>query len=170
MIRTMKISAIANAFGHVAVGVLLMAGTAYSQSSAGSVAGTVTDSSGAAVSQASVSIENKSNGLVRTTTTTESGFYNFSAVAPGDYIVTAQSSGFAKAQKQGEVSVAAPLRLDFALGVQSKNVSVQVVGDSGVAIETQNAELGTNVRSIATRTRSSRSRREPCARTPMSAA
>jgi hypothetical protein len=117
----------------------------FSQTYTGSISGMVTDPSGAAVARAMVKIQNKNTGLVRTLETGSDGLYNFPAVQPGTYTIHAEAPGFASIEKAGEVSVAASLRVDFTLGLQSTSQAITVLGQSGVAIETQDAELSTNV-------------------------
>jgi hypothetical protein len=120
---------------------------AAAQTYTGSITGTVSDPSGAAVPSAVVKISNRSTGLLRSSETGSDGLYNFSAVQPGTYAILVTAPGFANTEKIGEVSVAGALRVDFTLGVQASTQSVTVVGQSGVAIETQDAEISTNVSS-----------------------
>jgi hypothetical protein len=115
------------------------------QSSSGSISGTVSDVSGAPVPNAAVKIENKNTALTRTSETGADGLYNFPSVQPGLYNIQVESNGMTPSQKTGEVSVAASLRVDFTLGVQASQQSVTVLGQSGVAIETHDAEISTDV-------------------------
>ncbi|HEV2492061.1 MAG TPA: carboxypeptidase-like regulatory domain-containing protein [Terriglobia bacterium] len=72
---------------------LLLATMASAQYNA-SVDGTVTDTSGAAVSGATVTVTNQDTGQSQTVTTSLEGFYHVSALPPGRYTVTASFSGF----------------------------------------------------------------------------
>src|SRR5690348_8919609 len=60
----------------------------------GSLTGTVTDPSGAAVSGAKVEALDVSKGVTHETTTDTNGIYRFSALLPGTYQVTISISGF----------------------------------------------------------------------------
>ena len=60
------------------------------------VQGRVNDSSGAAISQATVTAVNAATGLSRGTTANAVGEYQIPLLPPGDYTVTAEKSGFAK--------------------------------------------------------------------------
>ena len=60
------------------------------------IQGTVTDSAGAIVADATVSLTNKETNQAQQTTTSDGGFYRFSSLAPGLYTVTVEKSGFRK--------------------------------------------------------------------------
>ncbi|MBI5085903.1 MAG: TonB-dependent receptor [Acidobacteria bacterium] len=64
------------------------------QSSRGTVNGQVTDPSGAMVAGAQVELRSQQTGIVRTTTTNDSGVYRFDAVDLGDYVVYVKAGGF----------------------------------------------------------------------------
>jgi hypothetical protein len=67
---------------------------AQSQASSGQVAGTVTDSNGAAIPNASVKVVNKDTGLERSATTSEDGIYSLVLLPPGNYDISAEATGF----------------------------------------------------------------------------
>ncbi|HEV2173036.1 MAG TPA: carboxypeptidase-like regulatory domain-containing protein, partial [Nitrospira sp.] len=71
----------------------------------GQLAGTVTDQSGAAVANGSVQIKSLDNGSVTTAKTNGEGYYQFSLLKPGNYIVTASMPGFESASRQVSVSL-----------------------------------------------------------------
>jgi Carboxypeptidase regulatory-like domain len=60
----------------------------------GTITGTITDTSGAVVPQAMVSIVNDANGIKTTTQTNGAGIYIFTDVSPATYTITAQKAGF----------------------------------------------------------------------------
>ncbi len=60
----------------------------------GAIGGTVFDSSGAAVPNASVTAHNKGTNAEQTVTTDASGFYRISKLAPATYTVTVTAAGF----------------------------------------------------------------------------
>ena len=60
----------------------------------GSISGTVRDSSGAVIPAASVEARNTGTGVAQTLQSDAVGFYNFPALAVGQYDVTFQKSGF----------------------------------------------------------------------------
>ena len=76
---------------------LLLAGRLFAQAGAtGTVLGTVTDSSGAIVANAKVTVTNTGTNVPFRTTTTSSGDYYAPSLNPGSYKVTVESAGFQK--------------------------------------------------------------------------
>src|SRR5882724_6043981 len=74
--------------------VLLSAGAAFAQFDTGAVLGTVTDSSGAAVNGAQVTLTNEGTSAAVTFTTSGDGAYKFTPVRIGTYKVTVTFQGF----------------------------------------------------------------------------
>jgi outer membrane receptor for ferrienterochelin and colicin len=64
------------------------------QASTGQIAGSVTDSQGAAIANATVKVSNTQTGLQRTTESTDDGLYRVVLLPPGVYNVSAESNGF----------------------------------------------------------------------------
>jgi Carboxypeptidase regulatory-like domain len=75
---------------------LALAASAFPQNtiSTGSVQGTVTDISGAAVAGAKITITSKATNHEVRVSTTGSGLYNSGTLLPGDYVVRAEKEGF----------------------------------------------------------------------------
>ena len=104
-----------------------MAAPAWSQSSNGSVRGTVADQTKAVIPNASVSITNQATGVELKTVSNSVGLYVFPAVAPGSYKVASESAGMAKFEATVEVQTQRSSTLDITLqpaGTQTV-VSVQ---------------------------------------------
>jgi hypothetical protein len=78
-----------------------LASSAQPQTSRGSVAGTVTDASGAVIPAAAVELINEKSGVTRSTTTNEDGIYRFEAVDPGLCDVKIGKAGFNAYSKLG---------------------------------------------------------------------
>ena len=66
----------------------------------GSITGTVTDSTGAAIPNATVTATNAATNATATRTTTGSGTYNIAPLLPGTYTVTVTAKGFKKLSQQ----------------------------------------------------------------------
>jgi len=81
-------------FAGIALVMCFVSGAAYGQSASGTIAGTVTDASGAVIPDAKVILENTSSGDKRATVSNGSGFFNFAAVPPATYKVTIRAGGF----------------------------------------------------------------------------
>lgn len=92
----------------------------------GNVQGFVLDSSGAAVSGASVTLRNTDTGVENTAKTVESGNYRFSSLPPGNYVVAAESSGFKKTEVNFILSTGQTQGIDIKLQVSSANTEVTV--------------------------------------------
>src|SRR5260370_14767148 len=74
--------------------VLSLAAASKAQTFRGTILGTVTDASGAAVAGASVTVKNQDTGILRSTQTTPDGEYRVPELAIGTYMVTVEMSGF----------------------------------------------------------------------------
>src|SRR5258708_9211113 len=64
------------------------------QVAGGSVTGTVTGDSGAAMPDVSISVKDVSTGLARTATTNTAGLYSVPDLSPGNFEMTVSASGF----------------------------------------------------------------------------
>src|SRR5713101_8026582 len=69
----------------------------------GSITGTVTDPSGAAVANAEVSVSNAGQGITRTARTNGGGEYLFAGLPVGNYDLAVTATGFKKYQAKGVV-------------------------------------------------------------------
>ncbi|MGH9670626.1 MAG: carboxypeptidase regulatory-like domain-containing protein, partial [Terriglobales bacterium] len=95
---------------------LLSLGTLAAQTFRGRIQGTVTDSTGAVVVEAKVTIRNTNTGLERSTATDATGFFVVPELPIGNYSVTVEKPGFQKSVASGvRVDVAAERRVDVAL-------------------------------------------------------
>src|SRR5438105_2041041 len=68
--------------------------TANAQAAYGNIIGTVTDSSGAAVPNAQVTVTDLGKGVTRTATTNASGYYSVNNLTPGSYKVSVTAEKF----------------------------------------------------------------------------
>src|SRR5690242_20473440 len=96
--------------------------------STGSVAGVVSDPSGAVVPGATITLTDQSTGRKVTTTTTDAGRYVFPSVDPGTYEVAITKPGFAKTSIPGQsvrVGQVATVNASLRLGSSSETVEVQ---------------------------------------------
>src|SRR2546425_7320169 len=78
----------------VAAALLLAGGVASAQTFRGTILGTVTDASGAAVAGAKVTVKNADTGLTREVTTSDDGSYVVPELPIGNYSVTVEKQGF----------------------------------------------------------------------------
>src|ERR1035437_716730 len=82
---------------------ILLASTSFAQQLTGTLSATVTDSAGAVVPNAKVTMKNEKSGDVRTTVSNGSGYFTVTAVQPGSYSVTVEAPGFKTWQQTGIV-------------------------------------------------------------------
>jgi Carboxypeptidase regulatory-like domain len=108
----------------------------------GRILGSVTDSSGAVVGGAKVTITNTATGISRSLTANGTGDYNAPNLEPGPYIVTAEAPSFKRAQRTGlRLEVAKDVRVDFKLDPGGINETVTVSEEAPV-VNTTNDVLG----------------------------
>jgi hypothetical protein len=108
----------------------------------GAITGTVADSTGAVIPNATVIASNGATGIETQTTTTAAGAYNFPNLDPGIYSVTIAAEGFQKL-KQENVHVNAMESASFnpVMTIGRADVQVTVTAEPP-QIETSNATLG----------------------------
>ena len=110
----------------------------------GSIAGTVVDSSGAAVPGATVSITSVARKTVDTVVTNASGFYEKGRLLPGAYEVRAELTGFkAKVVSAVNVSVDSQTRIDLALELGAMTETVTVDSVESQLLKTDRADVAT---------------------------
>ena len=83
----------------VALGWLFACGWLAAQTISGSIVGTITDPTGAAIPEASVRLTASSSGAVRTTTSDARGDFSFNALPPDTYVLTVTAKGFRQFQR-----------------------------------------------------------------------
>ena len=102
-------------------------GTLSAQQVFGSIVGTVTDPTGAAVSGAKITVTDTQKGTQFTTTTNDSGNYTQGQLIPGQYQVTIEASGFQKTISNPiTVQVDQVARFDVAMQVGNVTQEVEV--------------------------------------------
>lgn len=115
----------------------------FAQSSQGRILGTVQDTTGAVIPNASVTITNTASRVQRTHTADKAGEYVFTGVEPGPYEVTVVANGFQRFQRTSfRVEVARDVQVDavMRLGTVSQTVTVT---EQAPVLNTTNDVLGT---------------------------
>src|SRR6266704_884541 len=122
----------------------------YSQNvSSGTITGTVTDPSKAAVADATVTLTDTATNLPRTTTTNEVGRYVFANVPPGTYTLTINKAGFRAAKFTNQVvNVGTSLTLNVALDIGATTQVVEVTA-TNAELQTMNATVGNTISGVA---------------------
>lgn len=137
MIRTALVLAL-----YACASIVLIA-PARAQSVYGSIFGTVTDKSGAAIPGATITVTDVSKGTVVTTTSNASGDYSVPHLIPDVYNLKATAKGFQTfvADNVQVLANTAP-RIDPILNVGSATTTVQVNADQQPELKTDRADVG----------------------------
>ncbi len=123
---------------------LLAAGAARAQRTTGTLVGTVSDESGAALPGVSVTLKGATVVGAQSALTNERGFYRFAGLPPGEYALSFTLSGFRTLNRTGvSVSLGSTVEQNVSLSVGGVQEEVTVVGEKPV-IDTSGNEVGTN--------------------------
>ncbi len=114
----------------------------WAQKDAGTIVGTVRDSTGAVVQGAKVSVEDVDRGVQMTITTSEQGEYVASPLHIGRYKITVEKAGFKKAVSEVvDLDVQGRVAINIALQVGLISEEMVVTGAAPL-LETETSELG----------------------------
>src|SRR6202000_994637 len=111
----------------------------------GDIAGTVTDSSGAAVPGAKVTARNTGTGQVKDVTSSGAGNYRISLLQPGKYTVTASADGLQTTQGSLDLSIGQIASQNFKLVVANSSTTVQVMGTEIPLLQTDTSDISTTI-------------------------
>jgi hypothetical protein len=107
----------------------------------GTLTGTVTDASGAAVPSAKVEAVNVETGIARQTTTDDRGIYVFTDLQPGTYKVTTSAPSFRTVVQEGaRLDANSVRRLDAQLQVSAVEQTLTVNAET-VGLQTDRADV-----------------------------
>ncbi len=113
------------------------------QAVSGDLTGSVLDSSGGSVMNATVTAENEATGIKATAQTNDQGTYRFTNLPVGSYTVTASASGFSTAKlKNVALALNTVVTSNLTLQVGQTSTSVDV-SSAGAAIDTTTAQVQT---------------------------
>jgi hypothetical protein len=117
---------------------------ASAQSVYGSIFGTVTDSSGAAIPNATVTVKDEAKGTVVTATSNGSGDYSVPHLIPDVYDLKVTAKGFKVFETKGlSVEADTSPRIDPALQIGAENTTVEVNADTEPELKTDRADVST---------------------------
>jgi hypothetical protein len=129
----------------IAAVVAVLGTIAAAQSSRGALAGTIEDSSGAVVSNATVTATGVGTGSVYNTTSTSSGGYRIPDMQLGAYNIKIEAPGFKTSEQTGVViQVNSVTSLNVTLEVGQVQETMTVTGDAPT-LQTESSEIGTVV-------------------------
>ncbi len=124
---------------------LLFVCSSLGQSDRGAIAGTVLDSTGAAIAGASITITGVDTGSVYKTQSSSSGAYHVNDLAIGRYNVSAEASGFkTSVEKNVEIQINTVASLNITLQPGNVKEEVTVLADAPT-VQTDSSDVGTVV-------------------------
>src|SRR6266702_2314815 len=131
------------------LGVLLVAAlwavtpaVVWGQNVYGKISGTVSDSSGASIGEANVTLANLDNNEKHQITTNASGSYSFVNIEPGRYKIQAEKSGFKNFVREPIiVEIESGLKIDIVMPVGAASETVEVTGQTPL-LQPETASLG----------------------------
>ena len=127
---------------------VVTSGFLYGQAVTGSLLGTVTDASGAAVPSARVTITETNTGISRSTETNTSGNYAFPTLEPGTYRVSVTSAGFRTAIKEGvNLLVNTTVRTDLVLQPGEVSEQITVLAEIPM-LQTDRSDTGRKIEAV----------------------
>jgi outer membrane receptor protein involved in Fe transport len=135
-----------------AVSCLFLFGTvsicASAQSSTATMFGNITDSTGAAIPKATVTLTQTDTSFTRTMITESNGSYRADFLPVGPYKVTVTAQGFKKLDREGlTLTVAEEAHLDLSLQVGNTDMTVEVTAEVPL-LNTGNSVLGRTVTNV----------------------
>src|SRR3989454_591183 len=124
---------------------MLLTVSVYGQTTNGSIQGTVTDSSGATLSRATVTARNLDTGLTNSTVTTDAGLYSLPNLPPGRYSLKVEATGLKKYEREGvTVQTGSTVSLDIEMQLGSVTETITVNADAS-QLETATSDIGVTV-------------------------
>ena len=96
----------------------------------GSIAGTITDPTGAAIASAQIAITQIGTGFAREAATDAEGYYVVPSLRPADYTVVIKARGFSDSRQNVTLLADQTLTLNLALKVGSGNEIIEVQGNA----------------------------------------
>src|SRR4051812_46399157 len=118
---------------------------AMAQADMGSVAGTITDSSGAVVSHASITVTNTATGAQRVTTSNGDGAYSVTQLAAADYTIGVAAEGFSTSNQKFTLTIGAARAINVKLNVSGVQTEIVVTSDTTTSPDVVDAQISTGI-------------------------
>ncbi len=113
----------------IAIGMLFASLSAWAQSGAGRIQGTITDASGSVIPNAAISFKNIATGEEYRTNSNSTGFYSAPSLIAGNYTITIDVPGMAEYQGKIELYVGQTVVVDPKLTTATVTQQVTVAAD-----------------------------------------
>ncbi len=115
--------------------ILLCATGLSAQEARGSIGGRVSDTSGAVIANAKITITNTATNEIRRAQTNETGYYEVNFLEPSTYALTFETEGFKKVVRSGvELNVGSKIDISLNLEVGGTTETVEVKGEAVDAV------------------------------------
>lgn len=112
------------------------------QSDNSSIAGTITDPTGAEVGQAEITVTSEQTGAEHKTISNRSGFYTIAGLAPGKYTVVVVAPGFSTVTKtNNNLDPSLPATVNVTLSVGQTSQKIEITADE-TTLQADTATLG----------------------------
>src|SRR5271170_4378484 len=132
-----------SALSFLFLGMWFCVAAAFAQTNiSGDIVGNVTDSSGAAVASAQVTVTSNATGQAKAVTTTNNGQYRVPLLPPGSYKVSVVAPGFETSEFTVVVAAGTSTSGDAKLTVGQNSVTISVTGETSL-LHTDDAQVST---------------------------
>jgi hypothetical protein len=112
----------------------------------GSIAGVVTDATGASIPGATVTAKGTTSGISRSTTTSNSGRFLIGALPAGDYSVTVEAANFQRSVISSvPVKANATAEVNVTMEVSGVSAMVEVTSGASLTVDATSSRIDTNI-------------------------
>jgi hemoglobin/transferrin/lactoferrin receptor protein len=118
---------------------------ALAQESEGRITGTVKDPDGAVVKNASVSLLNAHRAMISATTSDAEGRFTLGKIAPGDYQLNVEGTGFVRHRSAVHVTSRDTQQVDVVLELTPIAEQVTITAEAGLVTDTRKVDTQVNV-------------------------
>ena len=129
----------------IGISLILFSPALLAQSGAGSIEGTVTDSTNAIVPGAAIHVVNPATGVTSDTKANGAGYYQIPGLFTGDYIITVTAPGMETYQKTIQLLVGQNAASNFSLKAGSVTQKVEVNANAVQLVTTTSATLSSTL-------------------------
>jgi hypothetical protein len=121
---------------------------AFGQAVSASIVGTVTDATGAVITNGRVTLTETNTGVDRSAVTNPSGNFTYPNLPPGVYRVTVEMPGFKKEVREGiNLAVDTTARADFQLSPGNVSETISVTAEAAV-LKTDRADVTMTIEAV----------------------
>jgi hypothetical protein len=121
------------AMAALVVGGILMPAALLAQVETGTIAGTVSDGTGARLPGVTITVRNLATSQVRTAVTNAAGRYHIAALQPSRYMLRAELQGFGIVERpEVTVNIASTVDIDFTMAVAGLETTVTVTTEAPI--------------------------------------